>query len=87
MFNFRYEIELASEEKLWLFGEDFYKDKNLFWKSHQTKLKELCLKVCLNGFPIVIRDLQFKTELVITSQIQFNYWFKNNQPYECHCNA
>ena len=81
MFEFKYEIELKTSEKISLFGEDYFGDKRTFWNAHQASLKSLYKTVSETGFPIKIGDLEFDKWVVIENQHEFHAWLKTNQPF------
>jgi len=81
MFKFKHEIELANKDKIWLFGEDYYNDKKVFWEAHCLALSDLCVKISEIGFPFKIIDLQTHKTLSVISKNQWDTWLKNHQPY------
>ena len=82
MFKFKYEIELITSEKIFLFGEDYYNDKKFFWEMHRFKILELCEKIQQTGFPIKIKDLQLQSLIKIKSIQELKDWLKENQPFQ-----
>jgi hypothetical protein len=80
MFAFRYLVQLKTTEKIGLFGEDYYNDRNIFSYAHRNTLNQLCEKVDLTGFPITIKDLQSNETLEIDSKIALAQWLIKNQP-------
>ncbi|QXP51060.1 hypothetical protein [Cellulophaga sp. HaHa_2_1] len=85
MFEFKHKIEFQDSDTIELFGQDYFGDKSTFWNSHQTRLKNVCDKVCMTGFPIKISDLQFNKHQVIKDKNEFDIWLNQNQPFECKC--
>lgn len=81
MFKFQYEIQSPNGELVWLFGEDYYTDKKVFWDAHQKMLKNLHLKVTELGFPIVIKNFSDNMSFKLNCTSDFELWLKKNQPY------
>lgn len=80
MYSFKHEIKLKSEEKVYLFGEDYFNDKRVFYEQHISMLNKLCNKVFSTGFPILINDLQSKNKLLVKTKTEFKEWLKLTQP-------
>ncbi|ADV50499.1 hypothetical protein Celal_3228 [Cellulophaga algicola DSM 14237] len=85
MFEFEHKIEFQDSDTIELFGQDHFGDKSTFGNFHQTRLKVVCDKLCMTGFPIKISDLQFDKHQVIKDKNEFDVWLKKNQPFECKC--
>jgi len=83
MFAFKHQIQLKTSEKIWLFGEDYYNDKNIFSNAHRATLVQLCKKINVSGFPITIKDLQANETLKIYSKSTFSQWLITNQQFQC----
>lgn len=60
-----------------LFGSDYFNDKAVFWRSHQTNLVGFSVNVCSRGRPVEIIDgvekIFFKTDS------EFDHWYLRNQ--------
>ena len=65
-----------------LYGQEYFADKAVFWRSHQTNLIGFSLKVCELGTPIEIEDVLLKNGIRYGNQAEFLEWFKRHQSSE-----
>ena len=63
----------------YLFGEDYFNDKRIFYQCHLSKLISFRKEVCKKGFPTSIFDDKTQKNIEFTNKRDFNNWFFVNQ--------
>lgn len=78
----RYKAKFDNGTIYSLFGEDYFTDKAVFWRAHQSNLIEFSVLVCKLGHPIEINDSIANTVIYFTNKQAFETWFGQNQSKE-----
>ena len=75
----RYKAEFNDGTEFSLFGEDYFNDKAIFNRHHQTNVDDFCVVVAEKGFPVSIEDLYVKESLGFQNMETFKLWFQSHQ--------
>ena len=75
----RYSVTFKDLSEFSLYGEEYFADKAIFWRVHQTHLISFRLYICKKGYPIQVHD-ELNNELKSFKEpIEFIEWFKKHQ--------
>ena len=75
----RYKATFADNTEYSLFGPEYFGDKPVFWRSHQSNLIGFSVEVCVKGRPKKVLDTINQVEIKFNINEEFDDWFIKNQ--------
>ena len=82
MFNIRHQITLATGEQILLYGEDYFKDKRVFWETQQNLLKHLLEQVDQIEPPTDVLQLPEELTIHFDKVKTFKDWLSQHHPIQ-----
>lgn len=78
----RYKATFKDDTQYSLYGEDYFNDKAIFWRHHQSNLVNFSNCVAEKGRPVNILDTYSNTLIELNSPDEFDIWYRKNQSSE-----
>lgn len=75
----RFKVTFADNSTFTLFGEEYFADKAIFFKAHQSNLEWFQKVVKEKGRPVKVRDIQENVSMLFESEKDFDAWYVENQ--------